>query len=91
MKGRVQERTEEEIKRGRREHEFTQAKVSICENYKMDKNSPPNGMCYVRGEGTKKKKRQENERWIVGQRKPQLKCSFAFIFFSLAQLRNKSH
>lgn len=56
MKGRVQERTEEEIKRGRREHEFTQAKVSICENYKMDKNSPPNGMCYVRGEGKKKKK-----------------------------------
>lgn len=56
MKGRVQERTEEEIKRGRREHEFTQAKVSIWENYKMDKNSPPNGMCYVRGEGKKKKR-----------------------------------
>lgn len=78
MKGRVQERTEEEIKRGRRE--FTQAKVSIWENYKMEKNSPPNGMCYVRGEGKKKKKRQENERWIVGQRKPQLKFSFAFIY-----------
>lgn len=55
MKGRVQERTEEEIKRGRREREFTQAKVSICENYKVDKNSPPNGMCYVRREGKKKK------------------------------------
>lgn len=84
MKGRVQKRTEEEMKREKSMSPPRLKHVSTRGNYKVDENTPleRHMLCKRRG----KKKRQEYKRWrVVDKEIP----SYSLHLFFLAQIRKK--